>query len=67
MHRATSLVFTLCLAGLVSSAAGQMIVSNEYENFDAELALKNVPVTFSRIGADGDFTRGITPMIGGRN
>ena len=39
MHRAVSLVFTLCLAGLVSPAVGQVIVSNEYENLDAELAL----------------------------
>ncbi len=47
-------------------AAGELVVTNTYENLDAKRALTNVPVTFSRIGADGDFTAGITPTINGR-
>jgi len=56
------------LAGLSAAAgAGQgVVVTNTYLNLDADGALSGVPVTFSRIGADGDFTRGITPRIGGR-
>ena len=53
-----------CLAGALPTARGQAVVSNEYENLDARRALRNVPVTFSRIGAEGDFVKGITPSIG---
>ena len=59
----------LLAAGLVyaasAAAAGAPVVSDEYENLDAEHALANVPVTFSRIGAAGDFTGGVTPVIDG--
>lgn len=50
---------------LAGPAGGQTVVSNAYENLDAARGLKGVPVTFSRIGAGGDFTKGITPSIGG--
>ncbi len=57
---------TLILAlALRAVAADGVVVANEYENFDSA-ALTNAPVTFSRIGADGDFTRGITPRIHGK-
>ncbi|MHC4717677.1 MAG: hypothetical protein ACYS5V_11955, partial [Planctomycetota bacterium] len=49
-----------------ANASGEAVVSNVYENFDPDRALTNVPVTFSRIGADGHFTRGIAPAINGR-
>ena len=55
-----------CLAAIASPAAGQVIVSNTYENLDTQRALTNTPVTLSRIGADGHFTGGITPRIDGR-
>ena len=56
----------LTLASLAAtSALGQVVVTNTYENFESR-ALSNVPVTFSRVGADGEFTKGITPSIGGR-
>jgi len=51
------------------SAAGshaQVVVSNRYDNLDPQRAVSNTPVTFSRVGAEGDFTRGVTPVIGGR-
>ncbi|HET6429388.1 MAG TPA: hypothetical protein VFJ30_13310 [Phycisphaerae bacterium] len=47
--------------------AGPVVVSNVYENLDAGRALADVPVTFSRIGAAGDFTEGIAPVIDGVN
>jgi len=66
----------ICRRGLIGIAvavsavslcgAGPVVVSNTYENLDADRALANVPVTFSRIGAAGDFTEGITPAIDGR-
>jgi hypothetical protein len=58
-----SLVWLICTATVCH---GQVVVSNSYENLNTQLALTNVPVTFSRIGADGHFTKGITPMIDGR-
>jgi len=48
------------------AAAPGEVVSNEYENFNTERGLTDVPVTFSRIGAEGHFTKGVTPMIDGR-
>ncbi|MHC4716762.1 MAG: LEPR-XLL domain-containing protein, partial [Planctomycetota bacterium] len=44
--------------------SGDPIVVNTYHNLDS-VALSDVPVTFSRVGADGDFDVGITPRIGG--
>jgi hypothetical protein len=58
-----SLVWLTCT---VVTCHGQVIVSNRYDNLDTQRTLTNTPVTFSRIGADGHFTRGITPMINGR-
>ena len=55
----------VCLAGLAATAGGQVVVTNTYENFEADRALAGAVVTFSRIGAAGDFTKGITPAIGG--
>ena len=52
-----------CVAG---SAWGQAVVSNTYRNLPGGPAVANAPVTFSRIGADGDFTKGITPVVGGK-
>ena len=54
------------LAGLALSSQDRPIVTSMYENLDADRGLKSVPVTFSRIGAAGDFTRGITPRIGSK-
>ena len=48
-----------------NAAAPEPVVSNEYGNLDAQRALREVPVTLSRIGAAGHFTKGITPSIGG--
>ena len=58
---------TLAICVIAScAAAAKPVVSNVYENLDADKALTNAPVTFSRIGGDGDFTKGITPMIDGK-
>jgi hypothetical protein len=46
-------------------ADAQVVLSNEYKNLDADRALTNVPVTLSRIGVNGDFTKGITPVVNG--
>ncbi len=65
---AASLQSFLVLACL-SAAAGPgepAVVSNTYENLDTDRTLTRTPVTFSRIAADGDFTRGITPRIAGK-
>jgi hypothetical protein len=58
-----SLVWLVCTAAI---CRGQAVVSNTYENLDTRDSLTNTPVTFSRIGADGHFTKGIAPMIDGR-
>ena len=44
--------------------SGELVVTNVYSNLE-NVALTNVPVTFSRVGADGDFDHGITPRVGG--
>ena len=62
--RATFLAIVLVALG--APAQGRPVVSNVYENLEADRALRNVPVTFSRVGAAGDFTQGITPVIGGK-
>ena len=64
MWHAVRLLAGVALLG--GSAIGQVVVSNTYEPLDTAAARRAVPVTFSRIGAAGDFTRGITPVIGGR-
>ena len=66
VSRSVCVAIIVSLAAWAGPAAGQVIVSNTYENFDTGRALVNVPVTFSRIGGAGDFTAGITPMINGR-
>ncbi|HUT56815.1 MAG TPA: hypothetical protein VNA25_02945, partial [Phycisphaerae bacterium] len=63
------LVWTAVVLALTAGCATAMtpvVVSNTYQNLDGEHGLSDVPVTFSRIGAEGDFTNGITPMIEGR-
>ena len=47
-----------CVAAAVCPAAGRGVVSNTYEDFNVESGLENLPVTFSRVGARGDFTEG---------
>jgi hypothetical protein len=66
MCRITSWMALTLLGAITSFSLGDVIVSNAYENLDTQGALTNVPVTLSRIGADGHFTRGITPRIDGR-
>lgn len=65
-RKSIRLALLLSYIGLAAAAAGQVVVTNTYENLDGEKALVDAPVTFSRIGANGDFVHGITPMIGGR-
>ena len=65
--KSLSTAVLVCLAALASAACGQVVVSNTYTNLDVVASPRaNVPVTFSRIGADGDFTKGITPVVRGR-
>ncbi len=60
-----AILFQCCI--LVSSlTAAEPVVTNVYENLDTESGFLDRPVTFSRIGAEGDFTDGITPFVGGR-
>ena len=63
-----SLLLAAVVACIASSAWGQVqvVVSNTYQNLPGGPAVTNAPVTFSRIGADGDFTKGITPVVGGK-
>jgi hypothetical protein len=42
-----------------------VISRDDYENLDAGREGRNVPVTFSRVGAAGDFTRGVTAVVEG--
>ena len=56
----------IALISLAAPAGAQVVVSNEYSNLSATQALADVPVTFSRIGAEGDFTKGITPSVAGK-
>ena len=51
---------------LGDSRQDRPVVTTVYENLDAARALKATPVTFSRIGAEGDFTKGMTPLIDGK-
>ncbi|MHC4404760.1 MAG: hypothetical protein ACYTG0_34345 [Planctomycetota bacterium] len=57
---------SFCLVNPAAAGEGQAIVSNRYENLNNQRPLVNTPVTFSRIGVDGDFTLGVTPRIDGR-
>lgn len=66
MHSILFAAVWLCCVGLAAEAPGQIVVSNVYDNLDTRRGLGGVPVTFSRVGADGDFSRGITPTIDGR-
>jgi len=59
------LAVLLAWLGGLAACPGQALVSNTYENLDADRALADVPVTFSRVGARGDFTEGVTPRIDG--
>ncbi len=60
-------IAVVCVAWCASAAgAQQVVVSNLYENLDANRGLADAPVTFSRIGGEGDFTEGITPLIDGK-
>lgn len=60
------LVASMLVAGAATLCSAAPVVSNEYENFDTARGGTDVPVTLSRIGAAGDFTKGITPAIGGK-
>lgn len=58
------------LALLVSTTGADdwpatVVVSNVYECLNEQRELDEVPVTFSRIGAEGDFVEGITPVVSG--
>ena len=55
-----------CVSDGTTPAADRIVVSSTYENLAADRSFENVPVTFSRIGAEGDFIDGITPMINGK-
>lgn len=59
----------LALAAIVSFGTlpgrSAPVVTSEIADFDPDRVLGGTPVTLSRIGADGDFTRGITPCVGG--
>jgi hypothetical protein len=66
MNRVLLAIASICVADGAVPAANQIVVSNTYENLAADRTLANAPVTFSRIGAAGDFVDGITPMIDGK-
>ena len=65
MSRVLPAVMFFCATVAACLAEDQIVVSNTYQNLDTARALVNVPVTFSRIGALGDFVDGITPAIDG--
>jgi hypothetical protein len=69
MGRRTPAGWALLAAALVvtvpAPGAPPAVVTSELSDFDPARALSGVPVTLSRIGAEGDFTRGITPSVGG--
>jgi hypothetical protein len=54
------------LAAGVAAAAGLpgLVTTDVYQNLDGPRGY-NVPVTFSRVGGDGDFAQGISPVIDG--
>ncbi len=54
------------LPAITQAEGSAVVVSNTYENLDAKQAVVDKPVTFSRIGIEGDFTKGITPSIDGK-
>jgi len=67
--RATSLYVIIwgavgAMAG-AKAAAEAVVTSDVYENLVTDRDGKNVPVTFSRVGAVGHFTRGVTPVVDG--
>ena len=67
--RATSLFVIIwgavgAMAG-AKAAAEAVVTSDVYENLVTDRDGKNVPVTFSRVGAVGHFTRGVTPVVDG--
>jgi hypothetical protein len=67
MSRAT-LVFLGLWAAPGQPAAAEVagvISRDDYENLDAGREGRNVPLTFSRVGAAGDFTRGVTAVVEG--
>jgi len=47
------------------AAAETVVTSDVYENLVTDRDGKDVPVTFSRVGAVGHFTRGVTPVVDG--
>ena len=50
MYRFMPTIVILSGFGFVSPAIGDVVVSNVYDNLQADRALKNVPVTLSREG-----------------
>ena len=47
------------------TAAETFVTSDVYENLVTDRDGEDVPVTFSRVGAVGHFTRGVTPVVDG--
>ena len=64
-HRQSVILLAAILFVASAAGAAEPVVSNVYENLDADKALTNVPVTFSRVAADGHFTKGVMPVIDG--
>jgi len=62
-HPPRNLALTLLLC---ATAGAQPVVSNTYETPAGAKPLAGTPITVSRIGAGGDFTKGICPSIGGK-
>ena len=66
MRRIMPAIVMLLVFNVAPPMMGDVVVSNVYDNLQTARVLENVPITLSRVGAEGDFTNGITPMIGGR-
>ncbi len=66
-RRLTAMALAVALASsCLQARADNAVVTNAYLNPDGAPAVRETPVTFSRIGAAGDFTAGVTPVVGGR-
>jgi hypothetical protein len=68
MHTTSLLVIVGVDFGAASEAGATtetVVTSDVYENLVTDRDGKNVPVTFSRVGGVGHFTRGVTPVVDG--